>query len=152
MTRLGLLNLGVAPRAAGAALLLLGLVALEIVAGPAFIWFVAIALLIAPAISWRAWWHLRNLRRQRAALGEPVIRSLQSAYYVALFLAIASSAIAVLAALTILRAVPGLIPAIPREVYLIGLAYPMLLLMGPAFEWLILFSPGIEPESEVEQP
>lgn len=130
---------GVQARLLIAGALFVVLAALAALTGDAFAFIVAIALLAGPIINWTAFARLRGLRRLRAARGLPVIRSLRSAYYASLLLAVASTVIAGLAGFTVLRAFPQLgVPPLPRTVYLLFLAYPLLLLTSPAFEWLAL--------------
>ena len=128
-----------ASRVIGALVLFLLLVAVALAAPDVFVPLVAVALLVAPAINWRAYVRLRRARevadlRRRITGGEPIV-SLRTAYNAALFLAIGSTVTASLGIFVALRAL-NLVEAIPREVFLVVLSYPPFLATGPAFDWL----------------
>lgn len=116
-----------------AVLLAVGLV----VTGDSFSLFVAALLIAAPFLNWRAYFRLRAKRADREALGLSPIYSLRTAYYASLFLAVASTSLALAGLYVVLRAF-DLVAAFPRETFLLLLAYPLVLISGPAVEWLIL--------------
>lgn len=129
-------------RIGGAVVLFLAILALELVLPDFFAPVVAFALLVAPAVNWRAYFRLREKLRLvelRRRIGDadyqaPIV-SLRTATNAAFFLAIASTVTASLGIFVALRAL-NLVEAIPREVFLVVLAYPPLLATGPAFDWL----------------
>jgi hypothetical protein len=120
-------------RPLGAAVLLAILLALEFVVPTAFPLLVSVALIGGSSINWQAFWRLRS-----HYLADPSIVSLRTAYFAATLLAIASTSLAFVGILVAARAV-NLIDAIPREVVLIGLSFPALLMTGPALDWLLTF-------------
>lgn len=110
---------------------------LEAVAGELFVLVIAAVLVAAPLLNWRAFLRLRTKRRDRADLGLPPIFSLRTAYYAALFLAVASTSLAAVGLFVVAREL-DVVGAVPREVFLVLLSFPLVLISGPALEWLIL--------------
>lgn len=117
-------------RLASAALLALALVFGETVVGESFPIAIAAALILAPVISWRAFRKLHGKHKRW-----PWIQSLRSAMFTALFLALISTELAGIGLFVVARALE-LVPALTREQFLVLLAWPLLLLTGPALEWL----------------
>lgn len=139
------------PVIVGSLLLFAGLVLLRAAAPDAFVPVVALGMMAAPVVNWRAWWRLRAKRMDRAARHaltgkEPPIESLRVATNNALLFAIGATVTAGLAVFVALRALEPLllewfgitIGAADREVFLLLLSYPPLLAVGPALAWLDL--------------
>lgn len=124
-------------RLVGAGLVFLVLVLVEVAAPGLFVPLVTLALIAAPFVNWVAFLRIRHKRLKRAMADLPQIRSLRTAYFASLFLAIATTSLAGLGVFTAFRAL-HLIDAIPTSVFLVLLSYPCLLMTGPAVEWILL--------------
>lgn len=116
--------------------LLIVVAVLAWLASDLFVPMIAIALVVAPFINWRAWSRLRSKRRDRRLAGMEPIISLRAAETAALFLAIGSTVTSLLGLFVAARAL-GLVDAVPREAFLVLLSYPPLLATLPAFDWLL---------------
>lgn len=122
------------------------LVAIELIFPDAFVPVVALGMLVAPGINWRAYRRLAAKRLDRAEHGDPPIESLRVATDNALLVAIGSTVTAALAVFVALRALEPIIFALTgltigaadREIFLLLLSYPPLLAVGPAVGWLNL--------------
>lgn len=130
--------------AASAGTLLVFLLAVQAYLPDAFVPLVAAAIIVAPAINWLAWSRLKEKRRLRIASRLAPIVSLARIEQIALLTAIASTATAGLGVFVALRALDPIIyqvfgihvdPA-SREIFLVFLSYPPLLLTIPALLWL----------------
>ncbi len=124
-------------RFVGAGVVFFLLVVLQVVLPDAFVPVVALLLLLAPSINWRAWWVLRaKMHLDDVTRGElePIL-SLRAAVSAAFYLAVGSTVTAALGLFVAARAL-GLVNAIPREAFLLLLSYPPLLATGPAIDWL----------------
>lgn len=122
-------------RLAGAIALLPALVLLEYLVTDAFPFFVSIALPILLLINLATAFMLA-----RASRRAPEIVSLRARADDAIFLVAASAAAATMGLLVIGRAF-GTIPPVPREVFLIGVSYALIVLSAPAVNWLIVWRP-----------
>lgn len=116
--------------------LLIAVAILAWLAPDLFVPLIALALMIAPFINWRAWTRLRSKRQDRRLAGMDPIISLRAAETAALFLAIGSTVTSLLGLFVAARAL-GLVDAAPRETFLVLLSYPPLLATLPAFDWLL---------------
>lgn len=123
-------------RLLSAGLLAVALVILQVILGEAFPIAIAAALVMAPTLSWRAYARLRRKHRVW-----PHIQSLRTAMFTALFLALISTELAGIGLFVVARALE-LVPALTREEFLVLLAWPLLLLTGPAIEW-IQYQPSV---------
>lgn len=123
-------------RLIGIIAMFLVLVVLEIGAPDLFTPVVAVVLVVSPIINFRAWWLLRHKHRTALALGKTV-RSLDATYLVSGFLLVASVSLAAAGVVTLLRLAGVIDPLGP--VLLVLLSFPLLLMVGPAIEWLIAF-------------
>lgn len=132
-------------RVLAATALLSGLIVGELAAPELFTLGVSAALVIAPGINWVA---IGRFRVKHQA--NPGIRSLQAAYYTLVVLAIASTTVALIGLVVLLRAA-GLVSMVPRDVFLIAIAYSLLLITAPAIEWLI-FRPAPDARLVDEWP
>lgn len=130
-------------RLAGAGALFVCLWLAEAIAGDAFPALVSIALVGAPAIQYLAY---RRLRERH--LLDPTIQSLRSAMFTALAMLVVSTALAAVGLIVVLRAF-GWFPPLGRDTFLVLLAFPLLLLVAPAIEWLRL---KVWPVAEAEAP
>lgn len=121
--------------------LLGGLVILNVVAGSAFAFIVAVALVIAPSICWAATYYFT--KRSKA---NPSIKSLRERAQTSFLLAIVSTTGAVLGAIVVLREL-SVIAAVPRDIFLVGLAFALILVAGPALNGLVTWQPW-KPEPD----
>jgi len=113
-----------------AALLAVVLEVLQVVLGEAFPVAIAAALILSPLVSWRAFRRLRVKHKRW-----PWIQSLRTAMFTALFLALISAELAGIGLFVVARALE-LVEPLTREQFLVLLAWPLLLLTGPAVEWI----------------
>lgn len=132
-------------RRVAASLTLLGvLVLINTLAPQLFPLVVALALIVSPVVCGAAAYYFTQLSltdaMEAARDGREPIRSLRDRAQTSLLLAIASSAGALLGWLVVFRAF-GWIPPVPRETFLVGLSYALLLIAGPAGNWLAVWRP-----------
>ena len=128
-------------RLAGAAAILLALVVTEATVPTLFPLIVSVILVVSPLVCWSATVRLGrayDFDQDDAHNGGPASsRMLEAAFYTGLFLSIASTVGAILGVVAVLR-VSGLVAPTP-QVFLIGIAYVMVLIPGPAVELLRVF-------------
>ena len=114
-----------------ATVLVTALTLLELLSTELFTMTVSVILTVIPVLFWRT-----TAFFVRSALNHPdapaLVRQAQDHFA----LSVASTAAGVLGLLLILRAVT-LIGPIPREVFLIGLSYALLMVAAPAVNWLL---------------
>jgi hypothetical protein len=122
-------------RLAATAALFLALCVLEVATGDYFGLLVALALLIVPVLSWATFYFFAVRAMQPDA---PFVLKIR--VQDALALAIASSVGAVLGFVVVLRQV-GVLPAVDRAVFLVGLSFALLMIAAPAVNWLIVWTP-----------
>lgn len=119
-----------------AALTLLGfLAAFQFVAPEHFPVVVAGVLFVSPFLNLAAYWFFAK----RAVLPDAPY-TLRIRTQDALSLLIASSTAAVLGALVVLRALNAIAP-VDRSIFLVGLAFALLMLAAPAVNWLVIWQP-----------
>lgn len=127
-------------RRLGLAVALAGvMVAFVAVAPGLFVLAVAVGLLLGPIFAWSALFRLhakvRKEERTRLPGAEPIV-SLTTARNGMLLKAIGTTVTAVLAMFVVGREL-GLVPQMERVVFLMLIAYPPLLSIGPAIDWLV---------------
>lgn len=141
-------------RVVGAVGLFIVLAIVEFTVPDDFIPLVSLALVVAPAVNWRAWWRLRGKQQldelEALAWGSEPSVTLGVAVDRAWYLAVGSTPTAVLGLLTAAR-ILNIVPVLPREVFLLVLSYPPLLAVLPALDTLVtlrrLEREGIVPET-----
>lgn len=122
-------------RFTAAGLLLVALVFLELLVPALFPLIVAAVLIVLPPFHWAT-----VLFFGRRAMAAPDVPVLGTRTQDAFMLALVSTTAAFLGLLVVLRAFERIGP-VPREVFLIGVAYCLLLVAGPAFNWIVTWWP-----------
>ncbi len=125
----------VGTRLASAVLVLLGLIALQVLAPDVMPLIVALALIVLPILQWAAvgFFAARSLE-------DPSILSLRARVQDALALALAQTCGAALGLVVVLRALNA-IPPVDRGVFLVGLSFALLMTAAPAVNWLATWTP-----------
>lgn len=137
-------------RLIAAILVFMALVTLQLLVPTLMPLVVALALIILPIIQWAAvgFFAARSMEA-------PEIISLRARVQDALALALAQTVGAALGLILILRALDVIQP-VDRGVFLVGLAFCLLMIAAPAVNWLVTWQPwrrGYAPEgSHTEEP
>lgn len=129
----------VGTRFAAALGLLLLLVFLQLVAPSAFPILVAAVLVVSPFLNLAAYWFFAR----RAVLPDAPF-TLKIRVQDALALLLASTTSAVLGVLVVLRALNVIAP-VDRAIFLVGIAFALLMLAAPAVNWLVVWRPWRQP-------
>jgi hypothetical protein len=125
----------IANRLASAATLLFALTLIEAAAPALFPILVAVALVVLLSVQWAA-----AIFFTLASGRDPTIQSLNARAGDALALALGQTAGAVVGLLVVGRAI-NVIGPVPREVFLLGLSFALLMLAWPAVNWLVIWKP-----------
>ena len=122
-------------RIAAALIVLLGLVILQLAIPEILPVIVAIALIVLPIVQWAAvgFFAARSIE-------DPTIISLRTRVQDAMALALAQTVGAFLGALVVLRAL-NIINPVDRSVFLVGIAFCLLMIAAPAVNWLWTWKP-----------
>ena len=125
----------VGTRLAAAATVLATLILLQVTIPDMLPLIVALALIVLPILQWAAvgFFAARSLE-------DPTIVSLRARVQDALALALAQTVGAALGMLVVLRAL-NVIPGVDRGVFLVGIAFCLLMTAAPAVNWLITWRP-----------
>lgn len=125
----------VGTRLAAAVIVLAALILLQVTIPDMLPLIVALALIVLPILQWAAvgFFAARSLE-------DPTIVSLRARVQDALALALAQTVGAALGMLVVLRAL-NVIPGVDRGVFLVGIAFCLLMTAAPAVNWLITWRP-----------
>ena len=118
-----------------AAMVFTALVLLQVTVPDILPVIVAIALIVLPIVQWAAvgFFAARSLE-------DPTIISLRARVQDAVALALAQTVGAFLGALVVLRAL-NIIDPVDRSVFLVGIAFALLMIAAPAVNWLATWKP-----------
>lgn len=125
-------------RATGTVLLLPALLVLEWATAGSFAILVSLALPVLLVVN-----IVTAVLLAQASRRAPEIVSLRARADDAVFLGAAAAAAAVMGTLVIARAF-GAIQPVPREVFLVGISYALIVLSAPAVNWLVVWKPWRE--------
>jgi len=125
----------VGTRLAASVALLFLLVLGQAILGDRFAIIVALGLVIVPALSWMTFWFFAKRAVQPDSPFTLRVRTQD-----ALALALASSVGGLLGLIVVARAL-NVVPPVDRSVFLVGLAFALLMIAAPAVNWLAIWRP-----------